>query len=187
MLPETLRYRVGNGQIYQGKSWILLPPKIASGVVPETQRGPKPPKPTLLSYWKLFSYAPIGIVTVNTAILYSTYFAMMVALPHTLEEVYGWSTTEIGAGYIAVGVALMIGSLIGGRVSDWRRARMVAATPDGKIEPESRLVDQIWGVLICVAGTVMFGWFVHSSLHVASVLIATFLSKFTMLCKLNSS
>ncbi|OAQ64579.1 MFS transporter [Pochonia chlamydosporia 170] len=180
MLPETLRYRVGNGQVFQGKSWILFPPKITSDLVSEPQRGPKPPKPTLLGYWKLFSYPPIGIVTVNTAILYSTYFAMMVALPHALEDIYSWSTTEIGAGYVAVGIALMIGSLVGGRVSDWRRARMVAAIPDGKIEPESRLVDQIWGVLLCAAGTVMFGWFVHSSLHVASILVATFLTGFGM-------
>jgi hypothetical protein len=177
MLPETLRYRVGNGQSHAGKSWLLLPPRLTSDVVPESQRGPKPPKPTLSSYWRLFTYAPIGIVSTNTAILYSTYFSMMVALPHVLEDVYSWSTTTIGAGYVAVGVGLLIGSLVGGRVSDWRRARMVAAASDAKIEPESRLVDQIWGVLMCVAGTAMFGWFVHGSLHVASILMATFLGK----------
>lgn len=157
MLPETLRYRVGNGKIHHEKSWVLFPPRLASDIVPESERGPKPPKPTLLGYWKLFSYPPIGIVSVNTAILYSTYFAMVVALPHVLEDVYHWSTTEIGAGYVAVGVALMTGSLVGGRVSDWRRARMVAAAPDGHVEPGSRLTDQIWGVIICVAGTAMFG------------------------------
>lgn len=178
MLPETLRYRVGNGQLYAGKSWVLFPPKITSDTAPEDERGPKPPKPTLIGYWKLFAYPPIGIVSVNTAMLYSTYFAMMVALPHALEDVYRWSTTAVGFGYIAVGVALMIGSLIGGRLSDWRRKRLVAASPGSKVEPETRLVDQIWGVLLCVAGTAMFGWFIHKSLHVAAVLVATSLSKY---------
>lgn len=180
MLPETLRYRVGNGKINQDKGWISLPPKLTSALVPEPERGPKPPKPTLKGYWTLFSYPPIGIVSVNTAILYSTYFAMVVALPHALEDVYHWSTTEIGVGYLAVGIALMIGSLAGGKVSDWRRVRRAAAAPDGHVEPESRLFDQIWGVLICVAGTIMFGWFVSSSLHVSSVIVATFLTGFGM-------
>lgn len=178
MLPETLRYRVGNGKVNQEKGWISLAPKLTSALVPEPERGPKPPKPTLKGYWTLFSYPPIGIVSVNTAILYSTYFAMIVALPHALEDVYHWSTTEIGVGYLAVGIALMIGSLVGGRVSDWRRARRAAAAPDGHVEPESRLFDQIWGVLICVAGTIMFGWFVSGSLHVFSVIVATFLSEY---------
>lgn len=177
MLPETLRYRVGNGKVVQERSWMLLPPKLTSDLVPEADRGPKPPKPTLTGYWKLFSYAPIGIVSVNTAILYSTYFAMLVALPHALEDVYHWSTTEIGLGYLAVGLALMIGSLVGGRVSDWRRSRRAAAAPGGHVEPESRLFDQIWGVLLCVAGTIMFGWCVSYSVHVSAVIIATFLSK----------
>lgn len=180
MLPETLRYRVGNGSLYSGKSWILFPPKLASELAPEPERGPKPPKPTLMGYWRLFSYPPIGIVSVNTAILYSTYFAMVVALPHALEDVYHWSTTEIGVGYLAIGLALMIGSLVGGRVSDWRRKRKVASlAPDGKVPPENRLNDQIWGVLLCVAGTVMYGWFVDKQLHVASVIVATFLSMFS--------
>ncbi|KAG6324993.1 hypothetical protein E4U44_007982 [Claviceps purpurea] len=180
MLPETLRYRAGNGQMAQKQGWILWPPKLTSDMVAESERGPKPPKPTLKGYWKLFSYPPIGIVSVNTALLYSTYFAMLVALPHALEDVYHWSTTEVGLGYLAVGVALMIGSLVGGKLSDWRRSRRAAAAPDGHVDPESRLFDQIWGVLLCVAGTIMFGWFISSSLHVSAVIIATFLTGFGM-------
>lgn len=162
----------------QKQGWILWPPKLTSDMVAESERGPKPPKPTLKGYWKLFSYPPIGIVSVNTALLYSTYFAMLVALPHALEDVYHWSTTEVGLGYLAVGVALMIGSLVGGKLSDWRRSRRAAAAPDGHVDPESRLFDQIWGVLLCVAGTIMFGWFISYSLHVSAVIIATFLSEY---------
>ncbi|OAA40245.1 Major facilitator superfamily domain, general substrate transporter [Metarhizium rileyi] len=179
-LPETLRYRVGNGQAYTGKSWLLFPPKLTSDVAPEALRGPKPPKPTLLGYWGLFSYLPIAILSMNTAMLYSTYFSMMVGLPHILINVYSWSTSEVGAGYVAAGVALMIGSVTGGRVSDWRQSRSSAAPLGPKIEPESRLKDQIWGVFLCVTGVVMFGWVVERSFHVALVLLATFLTGFGM-------
>ncbi|KAM0666028.1 hypothetical protein ACQRIT_004739 [Beauveria bassiana] len=177
-LPETLRYRAGNGRIAQEKSWFLWPPRLVSAVVAEHERGPKPPKPTLKGYWKLFSYPPIGIVSVNTAILYSTYFAISVALPYALEDRYGWTTTIVGLGYLAVGIALICGNLLGGHFNDWRRVRRVAASPGAEVEPERRLEDQIWGVLVCVAGTAMFGWFVDRSIHVAAVLVATFLAGF---------
>lgn len=178
MLPETLRFRVGNGRIHgriHGRRWLLRPPTLASPLAPEAERGPKPPKPSLLGYWRLFAYPPIGIVSVNTAILYSTYFAIAVQLPYALEGVYHWSTAAVGAGFLAVGIAL-VGSLIGGRANDWRRARLVEARGDAEVEPESRLVDQIWGVFLCAAGTIMYGWFVHAAIHPAAVLVATFLS-----------
>lgn len=176
LLPETLRYRVGNGGIHGKGSWLLFPPTLSSPLAPEPERGPKPPKPSLMGYWKLFSYPPIGIISVNTAILYLTYFAIAVQLPYALEDVYHWSTTAVGAGYLAVGIALVIGSVIGGRANDWRRARLVRARDDEKVEPETRLVDQIWGVILCAAGTIMYGWFVDRAIHPAAVLVATFLS-----------
>ncbi|KAM3505371.1 hypothetical protein MY11210_008004 [Beauveria gryllotalpidicola] len=179
-LPETLRYRAGNGRIAQEKSWFIWPPRLVSAAVSEHERGPKPPKPTLKGYWKLFSYPPIGIVSVNTAILYATYFAMTVALPWALEDRYGWTTTTVGLGYLAVGIALVVGNLLGGQFNDWRRARRVAASLGAEVEPERRLEDQIWGVLICVAGTAMFGWFIDRSIHVAAVIIATSLAGFGM-------
>lgn len=178
MLPETLRCRVGNGSLYQTRGWLLLPPRITSPWAKESDRGPKPPKPSLLGYWKLFSYPPIGIVSFNTAMLYSTYFSIAVQLPHTLEDEYHWSSLQVGFGYLAIGVAMIVGSLLGGRMNDWRRARFVKASADGKVEPENRLVDQIWGVIVCAAGTLMFGWLVEYAKHPASVLVATFLSKF---------
>lgn len=126
----------------------------------------------------MFCYPPIGIVTVNTALLYSTYFAIAVQLPTELAERYRWSPAAVGAGFLAVGIALIVGSLCGGRASDWRRARAARAAPDGKIDPEFRLIDQIWGVLVCVAGCVLYGWLVEMSAHPAAILVATFLSVF---------
>lgn len=110
--------------------------------------------------------------------LYSTYFAIAVQLPTELAFRYHWSPAAVGAGFLAVGIAMVVGSLCGGRFSDWRRARAAKASEDGKVDPEFRLVDQIWGVLVCVAGCVMYGWLVDVSAHPAAVLFATFLSEF---------
>lgn len=77
---------------------------------------------------------------------------------------------------MVMGVAMVLGSMIGGRFSDWRHARLVSSAGEKNVSPESRLVDQIWGFFLCVAGLVMFGWFVDKSIHPAAVLISTFLS-----------
>jgi hypothetical protein len=125
----------------------------------------------------LFSYPPIGIVSINTAILYSTYFCIAVQLPTTLTKVYHWSIPAVGAAYLAIGIAMITGSIIGGHANDWRRATLLKLSADDKVEPESRLVDQIWGVLVCVAGTLLYGWVADRAIHPASLLVATFLGK----------
>ncbi|KJK64116.1 Major Facilitator Superfamily protein [Aspergillus parasiticus SU-1] len=179
--PETLRARVGNGKPYSSKGWILWPPNPFSCLAPESERGPPPPKPTLKGYWRLFTYPPIGIVSVNAAILYSSYFGIAVQLPTALENVYHWDSTEVGAGYVAVGIAMVVGSIAGGRWSDWRRARMAKALGEDKVTPEARLRDQIGGILLCAAGLAMFGWFVDRAIHPAAVLVSTFLGMSTSL------
>lgn len=177
-LPETLRARVGSGEIYRGKSrsWIIWPPRLIAEPVPEEKRGPPPPKPTLLGYWRLFKYPPIGIVSCDTAILYSSYFCIAVELPTALENTYHWSSAEVGAGYLVVGFAMVIGSILGGRFSDWRRKMLVKETGEEEVAPENRLNDQVWGIFLIAGGLVMFGWFVDKKIHPVATLISTFLS-----------
>lgn len=209
-LPETLRARVGDGELYSAFHKVFVwPPKAFSPLAAKENRGPYPPKPSLKMYWKLLSYLPICIVSLNTALLYSTYFCISVVLPTALKEEYSWNTTAIGFGFLAIGIAMVVGSLAGGRFSDFRRRRrvirlieslqssdsnlgdeekarkklsVVSLSPneEAHISPETRLEDQIWGVLVCAIGCVMFGWLVHFRVHPAVVLVATFLNGFGM-------
>ena len=75
---------------------------------------------------------------------------------------------------------MIVGSLSGGRFSDWKRARAVRLSPTGTVDSERRLADQIWGVLLCSAGTLLYGWFCQYRIHPAAVLISTFLAGFGM-------
>lgn len=171
--PETLRFRVGNGAMYANAPFFLLPPRLVSDLAPESERGPRPPKPSLKTFWRLFCYPPISIAAFYTALLFANYFAMAVGLSDVLVKRYGWSVTAVGGGYLALGLAIVSGSMLAGRFSDWRRARAVKAAPDAKVAPERRLVDQIWGAVVCVGGTVMYGWCVEKYVHPAAVLVAT--------------
>ena len=72
---------------------------------------------------------------------------------------------------------MIVGSLLGGRISDWRRARHARKAPDGKVDPEMRLADQIWGVVLCSVGVLLYGWFCQYLIHPAAVLVATAFGK----------
>ena len=175
-LPETLRSRVGNGRLYANTSFLLWPPRFASPLALESERGPSPPKPSVAAFWRLFCYPPISISSIYTALLFASYFSIAVDLPVVLVNEYRWSITAVGGGYIALGVAIVMGSLFAGRFSDWRRAQMAKASDDGHVEPEGRLVDQMWGTVLCAAGSLMYGWCVDQKAHPAAVIVATFLS-----------
>ncbi|KAB8345987.1 hypothetical protein FH972_023039 [Carpinus fangiana] len=175
-LPETLRYRVGNGRIYQGKSFLIFPPTLSSKTVPDEQRGPKPPKPTAKMFWNLFLYPPIGIVSFNSSLLFAGFYSIATSQPSILGERYHWSTVEVGLAYLAPGLAMVSGSLIGGRFSDWHRAHLLRKTENGTVEPETRLMNQIWGVLVAASGTLIYGWTTQYRVHPAVVLIATSLA-----------
>ena len=172
-LPETLRARVGNGRLYANTSFLLWPPRLASSLAPQSERGPSPPKPSVAGFWRLFCYPPISISSIYTALLFACYFSIAVDLPVVLVDEYRWSVTAVGGGYVALGVAIVTGSLSAGRFSDWRRARMAKASGIDHVDPEGRLVDQMWGTALCAAGSLMYGWCVDRKAHPAAVLVAT--------------
>ena len=187
LLPETLRCRVGNGSIYASSSLLIFPPYLYSPEAPKDACSPPPRKPSLKGYWKLFRHPPIALVSINAAFLFSSYFFLAVCLASDLPATYGWSATATGGAYAAVGIAVVLGSLSGGRFSDYRRERIrvhllrKAAVVSHQIlpivRPEVRLVDQIWGVIICAAGCAMYGWFIEKGIHPAATVVSMFMGK----------
>lgn len=76
-----------------------------------------------------------------------------------------------------VGLSLMAGSLISGRVSDYHRSLLVKKNPDETPHPERRLHLQIPGMLVCMSGILMYGWFAQIHIHVAAVIVSTAIGK----------
>ncbi|KAJ5767080.1 MFS transporter [Penicillium nucicola] len=179
-LPETLRARVGNGNLYSDKPYLLFPIALTAKPVPESERGPPPPKPTLGGYWRLFRCPPIGISCINTAVLYSSYFCMAVQLPTALGRVYHWSSTAVGAGYLVAGFTMVIGSIISGRFSDWKRKMAMKAYGVENVSSEERLDDLGWGLVVACVGLGDFGFLVQYGIHPGVVLLATFFVGFGM-------
>lgn len=180
-LPETLRCFVGDGSVYNEKSWITKPQLRQARLIEENDsQYPRPPKPSLRGYLRLMSYAPVTLVSVNAGLLFATYYGLAVTLSQQLHETYGFTTAETGAAYLVPGFSLVLGSLSSGRLSDRLRAHRKSRHPDRPVIPEHRLPIQIFGVLLSMAGILGYGWMVHYKLHVASVLIFSFMAGFGM-------
>lgn len=180
-LPETLRCLVGDGSVYEKGAWVTKPQLRQARLIEENDpRYPRPPKPSLRGYLRLMSYAPVTLVSVNAGLLFATYYGLAVTLAQQLKNTYGFTTAETGAAYLVPGCSLVLGSLSSGRLSDRLRARRKARHPDLPVIPEHRLPIQIFGVLLSMAGILGYGWMIHFKLHVAGVLIFSFLAGFGM-------
>lgn len=178
-LPETLRYLVGNGEYLEGKSWLIRPKFAQERIVDDVNRFPKPPKPSLLGYWKIFKYKPVLLCSINGALLFATFYGMSVSLSSVLRKDYNFTQVETSVSYICPGVSLISGSILGGRISDAWRAKIVRNSPD-KYVPEHRFSLQIFGLILSMFGIIGYGWCVDKHVHVASIFVFTFMGGFGM-------
>ncbi|ODV80073.1 MFS general substrate transporter [Suhomyces tanzawaensis NRRL Y-17324] len=179
-LPETLRYLVGNGEYWESRGKWLVPPKlIQKKVVPESPKYPKPPKIGVKSLWGLALYKPVLLCSVNGGLLFASFYAMSVTFSHILQSKYHFTDVQTSLSYICPGISLVSGSVLGGRISDYLRAKLEKKSP-GKYIPENRFSIQIVGLIISMAGILGYGWCVNNHVHVVSVFVFTFLGGFGM-------
>ncbi|KAL4955752.1 major facilitator superfamily domain-containing protein [Aspergillus filifer] len=174
-LPETLRCLVGDGSIYAGKGWFVVP-KFRQRALVDESKFPKPPKPSLRNWIKLLIQPTQFIVFMNGALSFAGLYLMYVSFPDVWGERFGFSTRAVGFAYLAPGIALFLASLLTGKFSDWHRARLKTHHPTGKIAPETRLPIQIAGFVISFIGKILFGWFTEYNLHPVAGLSASALA-----------
>ena len=75
------------------------------------------------------------------------------------------------------GIFCVIGSLAGGRTSDFLRKRAVLKSGNEKLPPERRISSQIYGFVLSTAGICMYGWFCRFGIHVSAVLVSSAIGK----------
>ncbi|QEU61194.1 Dtr1 [Kluyveromyces lactis] len=201
-LPETLRCIVGNGdprwkedpefpaslsieEYSQTKEESVVKPhmqlfhdlglqKPVNDTPLFAKLYPRPPKPTWRSYYLTFLELRVIICSISTAILFSSYYCFSVILSHELHSRFGFNNLQIGACYVCPGIGLLCGSLSGGHLSDFFKAK------SKKWIPEYRLWFQIWGLAISMAGCCGFGWAIEKELHIVVILVFSFLLAFGM-------
>ncbi|CAK9437262.1 uncharacterized protein LODBEIA_P16400 [Lodderomyces beijingensis] len=169
LLPETLRFLVGDGSCL-GKGYFVQP-RIQEKVVEGYSR---PPKPSLVGYWELLKYPPVLLCSINSGILFATFYGVMVTFASVLQDQYHFTDVGTCLSYLCPGTALIIGSTIGGWLSDRLASRAK------NYVPEHRFSIQIAGLLISMTGILGYAWTVEKMAPVHPVFVFTFLAGFGM-------
>ena len=201
LLPETLRCKVGNAdpnwrgltnerceeegyvkpfEQPQRAQWTYFKDFGVKKSVSECDAFkrlyPTPTRPNFGTYWNMLKIMPVVMTSVGMALLFGNYYAFSVTFSHFLKEDYQLSILGIGAAFVCPGIAMLLGSQLGGHLSDYLRLSWLK-THDGRQFPlELRLVLQTWGILFNTAGCIGYGWSIQKHYHLAVVLSFSALS-----------
>ncbi|CAI2162482.1 10853_t:CDS:2 [Funneliformis geosporum] len=179
---------------------ILLP--LIFFFLPETYRHDHanltqptaPSQPIMQNFKKFNPLTPIKLLAlpnVSLKIFYmSTIWAFMyvqnVIIPIIFYESYQLSYSFIGLTFLAPGIGYLIGSVIGGRYSDYVLNKYKVAH-NGFSYPEIRL-NSIWfGCVLIPVTFVVFGWTLEYKAHLIFPIISMFLGGFGSLFVSNST
>ncbi|KKZ68738.1 hypothetical protein EMCG_05647 [[Emmonsia] crescens] len=170
LLPETLRSRVGNGAIHDGKSWIQWPSFSERAELKPGEIVPRrPSRRNILIFMK---HPIIMLSCINVSILFGSYYCLSVTFPTVLQERYGFNSAEIGAAYLAPGLSMTCGSVICGHLSDWAHRRHLEKTKAKEAAPERRLHLQFIGTALFPIGVLIYGWLGNFSIGAPGVIIS---------------
>ena len=213
VLPETLRCKVGNAdpgwrdfplspttsptplpdpiKNPQRTKWRVFPDigflKPVSSSVEFQNTYPSPPKFDIKVYWRLAKIVPVTLTSVATALLFANYYAFSVTLSHFLNDSYHRTTLQIGACYVCPGVFMILGSQMGGHISDHLRDNWLKNYGGREYPLELRLNLQIPGIIINTLGCVGYGWSIQKHYHLAVILVFSALTAFGLTWCSNSS
>jgi len=131
-------------------------------------------------------FRPIGLVMrrknnsltlLSSGLLFAFGFFVPYAAARTLSAHYGYEALKIGLVTLAYGVGSLAGSILGGRWSDRKLAKLKAEN-GGVSRPEMRLQSTIPGLILLPPCTVGLGWVCNERLHIAVVCVFLFLCGF---------
>jgi MFS family permease len=117
-LPETLRSLVGNGSIKPPVIYRPLVPIIGRSHLPDGRCTKAPPR-ARVNPFKLFTYIDLDIILFFNALVYSVFYAVAASTSTLFGEAYPHLTvTDLGLVYIPMGVGMILGALLNGRLLD---------------------------------------------------------------------
>jgi len=137
------------------------------------------PKPIFLESWKRLTFLAIPnllIITLASGFDLCSLYKLIIILPIELADFWNLDQLIIGICYLPFGVGAMIGSIIGGRVTDWMTARFKCKEGD-LLSTIIGLISMLPGIVVVFFLILCFiilkgsGWILqtHSSLGILLV------------------
>ncbi|KAI8078881.1 major facilitator superfamily domain-containing protein [Halteromyces radiatus] len=114
-----------------------------------------------LSSFFLLRHPFIFLASLVGGICFGSMFAVETIIPSLFEQKYSFNSWQTGLSYLGAGIGNLLGSIVGGRLSDQLLLR--ARKQRGRPMVEDRLTLNIWPCLVIIMpfGLLLFGWMVE--------------------------
>ncbi|KPI43639.1 Quinidine resistance protein 1 [Cyphellophora attinorum] len=202
VLPETLRYRVGNGSRLPtgliGRWPLVLYQKTTKVQWASSPPAARPSKKhvNVLGPLRILTSKQAAPIILFLSIQYTVWYMGISAIATLFEERYRLSETQIGLTFIANGVGSMLGTLTTGKILDidFQKIQRKLAEESGSdgtapVDPtdpkfpleRARLRLMPAFTIVQVLSLLLFGWTVHYSdkVPLAIPIISTFVTGWT--------
>ncbi|KAI9027644.1 major facilitator superfamily domain-containing protein [Phycomyces nitens] len=193
LLPET--YRVDSlydtPALSESKDNFEAAPTITSAslengkdqsneVQHTTPIAPKP-KMNIIAPFLLLRHPFVFMISLVGGIAFGCMFTIETVIPELYEKNYGFTSWQTGLSYLGGGVGNMLGSIVGGMLSD-RLLMRARKQRGGRPMVEDRLTANLWpaGLIIVPLGLLLFGWTITYRTSVWASIVAFGIHTFGM-------
>ncbi|KAF9355874.1 hypothetical protein BGX26_006024 [Mortierella sp. AD094] len=129
----------------------------------------------------LLKHPVVMLASVETGMIFALMFSIETILPVLFTDRYNLIESQVGLTYLGAGVGSIIGSILGGKMSDLSLMRAKKKN-GGEIVLEDRLSINMWvaGFAIVPLGSLLFGWGAEKHLSIAVPILGFAIYNFGM-------
>ncbi|ORY05316.1 MFS general substrate transporter [Basidiobolus meristosporus CBS 931.73] len=185
-LPETYRHDgqwatsavISDEPKEEGDGTVVIEDNVDETKTPEhsvkavsSSNSPKRMNP--IASLGLLKHLFILVIAIETGISFGAMFTTETVLPGLFASAYNLDSSQTGLTYLGAGCGNIVGSFVGGMLSDYflKKARIARG---GHNIPEDRLGLNAWvsGIIFIPGGILMFGWSVYYKVSLAVPIVA---------------
>ncbi|KAF9173020.1 hypothetical protein BGX20_004307 [Mortierella sp. AD010] len=129
----------------------------------------------------LLKYPVVMLTALEMGMVFALMFSIETILPVLFTQRYNLIESQVGLTYLGAGFGSIVGSVLGGKLSDMSMARAKKKN-GGEAVLEDRLSINMWvaGFAIVPLGSLLFGWGSEKQLNIAVPIIAFAIYNFGM-------
>jgi predicted MFS family arabinose efflux permease len=129
-----------------------------------------------LSSFKLLRYPNVLLIIIYISSIWLTTLTNYIIIPRTYSSQYHVSSSVVGLIFLVPGIGFMIGSIIGGKYSDYIVSKSTT-DEEKEIYPEVRLKSVWFACILVPIAFLAYGWFLEMNSKIFWSLISVFTGK----------
>ncbi|KAH8759319.1 major facilitator superfamily domain-containing protein [Diaporthe sp. PMI_573] len=121
---------------------------------------------------KMLVLSPVILMmSLYSAFMFGLIYLLFTTFPTVFEEIYGFSAGIAGIVYLGLGLGMIVGIVLFGKLSD----KLVVSARGGTAgRPELRLILMIWATPVIPVGFFWYGWSAFAKSHWIVPIVGTF-------------